>query len=139
MSNQYTLPAPTEPHPDWSRLLAAIWQHGLTNPDPEQVAIHVGNVHLLEKLVGTTQHKQYEPQVRPSALVSCQRQAFLFLQGHTPEPMSGGLAPSFAIGHLIEAMSRAFFYGALPPGFALTHDTQVPLPAWWPKGHPKFA
>lgn len=139
MSNAYTYPIPESPHPDWSRLLSALWAHGLNNPDPEQVAVHVGNVHLLEKLVATTQHRQHEPQVRPSALLSCQRQAFLFLQGNTPEPMSGGLAPSFAIGHLQEAMARAFFYGALPPGFSLTHDTAVPLPSWWPVDHPKFA
>lgn len=140
MSNAYTLPIPPEPAPDWSRFLRDLWFHGLSAPDPELIARHVGNVHLLEALVGSAVRRdRREAQVRPSSLLSCQRQAWLLLQGHEPEPMGQGLAPSFAIGHLIEAMTRAFLYGALPPGFALTHDTRVPLPGWWPTDHPKFA
>lgn len=137
--SDYTYPIPPEPAPDWARFLRDLWFHGLTHPDPEQMQRHVGNVHLLDALVGTAVRKKREAQVRPSALLSCQRQAWLLLQGHEPEPMSQGLAPSFAIGHLIEAMTRAFLYGALPPGFALSHDTRVPLPSWWPTAHPSFA
>lgn len=133
----YTYPIPDAPHPDWARLLAALWSHGLNNPDPEQVQTHLRNVALLESIAQTTERRDEAAMVRPSSLLSCARQAYLLLQGHKPEPMSMGLAPSFAIGHLAEAFTRAFLFSALPPCFELLYDRPVPLPSWWPD-HEQF-
>lgn len=135
--SQYTYPIPESPHPDWSRFLAALWAHGQHNPDPEQVQKHLNNVKLLENIAQTTEQRNEPAAVRPSSLLSCQRQPYLLLKGHEPEPMSRGLAPSFAIGHLIEAMTRAYLFSALPDCFELLYDRPVPLPEWWPQ-HPRF-
>lgn len=133
------LPKPDSPHPDWSRFLQALWDHGRDNPDAELVQRHLNNARLAEALSRTTERRDGPAFVRPSNLLSCARQAHLLLKGHDPEPLSVGLAPSFGIGHLIEAYTRAYLLSALPPGFALSFDTRVPLPSWWPKDHPRFA
>lgn len=134
-----TLPKPEHPHPDWSRLLQAIWDHGRDNPCPDLIQVHLNNANLAAKLAGTAGRRGGPAFVRPSNLLSCARQAHLLLTGHEPEPLSTGLAPSFAIGHLVEAFTRAYLLSALPPGFGISFDSRVPLPTWWPKEHERFA
>lgn len=136
----HTLPPPTEPHPDWSRLIQALWDHGRLHPDPALVARHIGNVGLVANLVGAFEERTDEPpRIRPSSLLSCARQSYLFLKGYDPEPMPRGLSITFGIGHFVEAAGRVYLMGALPPGFEMTVNTQEPLPAWWPTEHPRFA
>jgi hypothetical protein len=135
----YTLPPPETPYPDWSRFIAALWDHGARNPDPAHVERHMAAADLLAKIKGSFEAREGRAYVRPSSLLSCARQTYLFLRGHEPEGMPRNIALTFAIGHIAEAAGRCYLSSALPPCFELSLDQPVPLPSWWPTGDARFA
>lgn len=133
------LPIPDKPYPDWSRFLKAVWMHGsmLTNMDPNRIDTAINRA--CGSIKGSLTKRNESRQIRPSSFLGCGRQAYFMLQDETPADMPDNIGTTFAVGHLLHEVSYAAVQSALPECFIAQVETAVDLPAWWPKGHPKFA
>ena len=133
------LPIPDKPYPDWSRFLKAVWMHGsmLTNMVPNRIDTAINRA--CGSIKGSLTKRNESRQIRPSSFLGCGRQAYFMLQDETPADMPDNIGTTFAVGHLLHEVSYAAVQSALPECFIAQVETAVDLPAWWPKGHPKFA
>jgi hypothetical protein len=132
------LPPPSSPHPDWSRLVAAIWNQGMSvkNMLPEHAVPAVGNASkaILDSVLERNEAKF----IRPSSFLSCARQSYLFLKGEQSADMPDNIGTTFAIGHLLHELSYAAMKSGLPGCFTVQHEVPVNLPAWWPTDEKNF-
>jgi len=132
------LPVPEKPYPDWSRFLAALWQHGMSvqNMKPELIEEHIRNA--TPNLVGAFIKRNEARTVRPSSFLACARQTYFLVSGEEPEPMPDNIGSTFAVGHLLHEVSYAAVRSALPDGFDAQTEVPVYLPKWWPADDLRF-
>jgi hypothetical protein len=134
----HILPKPDSPYPDWSRLLKAVWMHGMSvhNIDPRLVGEHVERAS--GSVIEAMTRRNEVQRVRPSAFLACARQTYYAVQGETAGPMPDNIGPTFAVGHMLHELSYAAIKSALPVGFKAETEKEVSLPDWWPDDFNRF-
>jgi hypothetical protein len=125
------LPVPDQPYPDWSRLLRAVWEHGIANMTAEgEKAIFDHFTKRSEgSLTQNTDEQTYY--VRPSQGTTCARQAWYLRNGIEPEPMPPTIGPTFIAGHLVHETTYIALELAMPEGIAV--HAEVPATLDWPE------
>ena len=134
----HILPKPDSPYPDWSRLLKAIWMHGMSvhNIDPRLVGEHVERAS--SSVVEAMTRRNEVQRVRPSSFLACARQTYYAVQGEVAGPMPDNIGPTFAVGHMLHELSYAAVKSSLPVGFKAETEKEVNLPDWWPDDFNRF-
>lgn len=137
-SNSPRLPKPTEPYPDWSRFLKAVWLHGMSveNADPVLVDEHVDNA--AKSIKGSMVQRNEAQRIRPSAFLACARQTYYAANGEQGGDMPSNIGSTFAVGHLLHELSYAAVKAAIPAGFKVETEKPVGLPDWWPDDYERF-
>lgn len=140
MTSQKTfkLARPIKPYPDWSRLLKALWLHGMstTNADPILINQHVDNA--AHAIKGSMLVRNEASRIRPSSFIACARQTYFAANGEQGGPMPDNIGTTFAIGHLLHELSYAAVRAAIPAGFKVEVEKPVSLPEWWPDDYERF-
>ena len=129
---------PIESYPDWSRFIAAVWNHGrsVRNINVSLVESHVDAA--AESIKDSVIERNEARSIRPSSFLSCARHAYYFLQGEQAGDMPDEIGATFAVGHLLHELSYCAVKSAIPEGFKVSTEVPVPLPDWWPKQHEHF-
>ena len=124
---------PENNYPDWSRFLAAVWNHGLSvhNMDSGHATQAVKDAS--ESILESITRRNEAHFIRPSAFLACARQSFFFLGGATPGKMPDNIGTTFAVGHLLHEISYAAVKSGIPEGFMVETEKAVALPEWWPE------
>jgi len=127
------LPAPEQQYPDWSRFIAAVWNHGRSvrhmNPELAEKGVN----RAAESIKDSVCERNEANSLRPSAFLSCARQSYYFLDGQDAGKMPDEIGSTFAVGHLLHELSYAAVKSGIPKGFKVLSEVAVSLPDWWPK------
>lgn len=134
-STNTVLEIPTEPYPDWSRLVAAAWKAGWP-PKEAVVKEH------LDRATGAVKEALVRPsdrplEVRPSSGVNCGRLThYIKNEGRQRDnPMPDTIGATFAGGHFAHMIAQVGLESGLPACFRARFEVELPLPAPpWPEG-----
>jgi len=133
-----SLPLPNKPYPDWSRFIAALWDHGRKQTVMNKAIINSHTYRAQSAICGSMTPREDEGTfVRPSGGLQCARYMHYIVRGETPDPMPEQIGMTFAVGHLLHEISYAAVRSGLPPCFSCEFEKPVDLPDWWPE-HEKF-
>lgn len=132
------LPKPSEPYPDWSRFLKAVWLHGMSveHADPVLIDEHVDNA--AKSIKGSMVQRNEAQRIRPSAFLACARQTYYAANGEKGGDMPSNIGTTFSVGHLLHELSYAAVRAAMPVGFKVENEKPVALPDWWPDDYSRF-
>jgi hypothetical protein len=135
---RFKLPFPDQPYSDWSRLIKAVWMHGMSseNIDPVLVSDHAENAR--KSIVSSMTQRNEARKIRPSAFLACARQTYFAAQGEDSGKMPDNIGPTFAVGHLLHELSYAAVHSAMPKGFKVETEKEVDMPSWWPDDYSRF-
>jgi hypothetical protein len=132
------LPKPTQPYPDWSRLIRAAWEHGMSIGNMDNMLLDTHCSNAMGNIMRTMVKRNEADRIRPSAFIACARQTYFAAQGYESANMPDNIGLTFSVGHLLHELSYAALKSAMPLCFNVRTEVDVALPKWWPDDYQRF-
>ena len=138
MTKSNRLPKPDQPYPDWSRLIRAVWEHGMSVGNMDNMLLDTHCTNAMGNIARTMLRRNEAERIRPSAFIACARQTYFAAKGCESAKMPDNIGLTFSVGHMLHELSYAAIKSAMPLGFDVRTEVETHLPAWWPSDYGRF-